>query len=266
MLQVITISTVFQVPNLKEWEEIQFGFNEKWNFPGCCGAIDGKHVVIKAPPSAGSEYYNYKGTNSIVLLGVVDHNYCFRYIDVGSYGRNADGGVFQYCDLYPLLENDSLLPKGGVLVGDDAFPLKTYLMKPYSKVNLTKEEKIYNYRTSRARRIVENGFGILASRFRIFQQNMAVKVPTTIKIVKAACAIHNWLRLTSPTTYTPPSCYDYEDIVNATIIQGEWSSELSQLPSMLRTRINNRPKKIAQQVRDRYKDYFNGEWSVEWQD
>lgn len=113
---------------------------------------------------------------------------------------------------------------------------------------------------------MENGFGILASRFRIFQQPMAVKVPITIKIVKAACAIHNWLRLTSPTTYTPPYSYDYEDIVNATIIQGEWRSELSQLVSMSRTRINNRPKKIAQQVRDRYRDYFNGEWSVEWQD
>ncbi|KAE9522694.1 hypothetical protein AGLY_016916 [Aphis glycines] len=144
------LNDYIKVPNLKEWEEIQFGFNEKWNFPGCCGAIDGKHVVIKAPPSSGSEYYNYKGTNSIVLLGVVDHNYCFRYIDVGSYERNADAGVFQLSDLYPLLESDSLLPKGGVLVGDDAFPLKTYLMKPYLKVNLTKEEKIYNYRTSRA--------------------------------------------------------------------------------------------------------------------
>jgi len=58
-----------------------------------------------------------------------------RYIDVGSYGRNADGGVFQYCDLYPLLENDSLLPKGGELVGGDSFPLKTYLMKPKLKVS-----------------------------------------------------------------------------------------------------------------------------------
>jgi hypothetical protein len=72
----------------------------------------------------GVNITNYKGTNSIVLLGVVDHDYCFRYIDVGSYGRNADGGVFQCSNLYPLLENDSLLPEGGVLVGDDAFPLK----------------------------------------------------------------------------------------------------------------------------------------------
>lgn len=254
------------MPDKTKWEEIQVGFNDRWNFPGCCGAIDGKHIVIKAPPSAGSEYYNYKSTNSVVLLAVVDHDYRFSYIDVGAYGRNADGGVFQSCDLYPLLENDLLLPKGGVLVGDDAFPLKPYLMKPFSKPNLSKAERVYNYRTSRARRIVENGFGILASRFRVFCQPVSVKVETTVKMVKCACAIHNWLRLKSPSTYTPPGSFDYEDVVNATVLQGQWRSDISELPSIQRTRQHNRPQKIAQQLRDRYKEYFSGEWSVEWQD
>jgi len=151
-------------------------------------------------------------------------------------------------------------------VGDEAFPLKTYFMKLYSKQNLSKEEWIYNYRISRARKIVENGIGILASRFRVFGQPMAVKVKTTIKIVQAVCAIHNWLRLTSSTSYTPPGSCDYEDIVNATIVQGDWKFEISKLPSIMRTRSYNRPKKIAQQVRETYKDYFFGEWSVQWQD
>lgn len=132
---------ILQVPNLKECQEIQLGFSDRWNFPGYCGAINGKHVIIQAPANSGSEYYNYKGTNSIVLLAVADHDYCFRYIDIGSYGRNTDGGVFQNNSLYPVLENESLLPEGGLLVGDSAFPSKPYLLKPYSPPS-TVEEKI----------------------------------------------------------------------------------------------------------------------------
>ncbi|KAL4126391.1 hypothetical protein QTP88_010613 [Uroleucon formosanum] len=89
-------------------------------------------------------------------MAVVDHNYCFRYVDIGSYGRNADGGVFQNCSLYPYLENNLLLSENGILVGDDAFPLKPYLLKPYKRTP-TIREKIFNYRLSRARQIVENG-------------------------------------------------------------------------------------------------------------
>lgn len=74
----------------------------------------------------------------------MDYNYCFKYIDIGLYGRNADGGVFQRSSLYPLLKNDSLLPQGAILVGDDAFPLKPYLLKPYTNTP-TIAEKIFNY-------------------------------------------------------------------------------------------------------------------------
>lgn len=60
-------------------------------------------------------------------------------------------------------------PKNGVFVADDAFPLKTYILKPYARSTyLSRNPKIFNYRLSRARRIVENAFGILTSKFRIF--------------------------------------------------------------------------------------------------
>ena len=122
-------------------------------------------------------FFNYKGQHRVVLMAVADYSYCFTYIYVGCNGIVSDGGVFQNCSLYPALEN-GLLPEGYCLVGDDAFPLKTYLIKPYNSVPLTKEEKIFNYRLSRARRIVENIFGILVSRFRIFEKKVACKLST----------------------------------------------------------------------------------------
>ncbi|VEN50952.1 unnamed protein product, partial [Callosobruchus maculatus] len=79
----------------QEWKRVADEFNVKWDFPICLGALDGKHIDFEAPKSAGSFYYNYKGRNSIVLLGLTDANYKFLYVDVGVNGRVSDGGVFR---------------------------------------------------------------------------------------------------------------------------------------------------------------------------
>lgn len=71
----------------------------KWNFPNCCGAIDGKHFRIKCPPKAGSSFFNYKDFHSIVLLAIVDANYKFVALDCGSYGREGDAGIILKCEM-----------------------------------------------------------------------------------------------------------------------------------------------------------------------
>ncbi|KAJ8035718.1 hypothetical protein HOLleu_19481 [Holothuria leucospilota] len=77
------------------------------------------------------------------------------------------------------------------IVGDDAFALRTFLMKPYSARNLTREERIFNYRLSRARRVVENAFGILANRFQVLLTTMQHHAETVRLIVKACILLHN---------------------------------------------------------------------------
>jgi hypothetical protein len=75
-----------------EWERIAHGFEKKWNFPQCIGALDGKQVRIKPPANSGSTFYNYKNTFSIVLMALVDVDHRFEYCDIGCNGRVSDQG------------------------------------------------------------------------------------------------------------------------------------------------------------------------------
>lgn len=80
--------------NADKWERVAKLFNDKWNYPNCAGAIDGKHINIEAPENSGTEFFSYKGFFSIVLLAVVDANYNFIYTSVGCQGRISDGEAF----------------------------------------------------------------------------------------------------------------------------------------------------------------------------
>lgn len=83
-------------------------YNKRWNFPHCIGALDGKHVVIQKPENTVSEFHNYKGTNSIVLMAIADANYCFIYVNVGCQGRISDGGVFKNTSFHIKMEKNEL--------------------------------------------------------------------------------------------------------------------------------------------------------------
>lgn len=78
---------VMPSPTTEMWKDIAQRYERLWNFPHCLGALDGKHINIRCPINAGSEYYNYKGAHSIVLLALVDADYKFIAVDVGAYGK-----------------------------------------------------------------------------------------------------------------------------------------------------------------------------------
>lgn len=103
-----------------------------------------------------------------------DSAYKFTYYNLGVHGRISDGGVFRESNLSNALSNNSLnLPPNQplpgrvmkvpfVIVADDAFPITDRIIKPYPMRGLSHSQKIFNYRLSRARRMIESSFGILA--------------------------------------------------------------------------------------------------------
>lgn len=179
-----------------------------WGFPNCCGAIDGKHVRIKCPKNSGSSFFNYKEYFSTVLLAITDAHYRFIAIDVGSYGREGDAGIYAKSNVGKLIADDkfpfpapSAIPGtsitlGHVLIGDAAFSLAETMMKPYPQNQSCSDIKkaTYNYRLSRARRTSENAFGILVQYFRIFSTPIFLAPEVIDKLITAACILHNMMR------------------------------------------------------------------------
>lgn len=214
----------------RDWMLIASNFMYKWQYPNCLGAIDGKHVVILKPDNTGSLYYNYKGSMSVVLMAVADAYLQFKYIDVGSYGRTNDAGIFSTTSLCESLENGTLgIPPPGPIpnavqygnvpynfIGDEAFPLLQNLMRPYSGRGISRDRRAFNYRLSRARRIIECSFGVLANRWRIFHTKIAVCPDSVRSIVKATCVLHNMLQAAStPAEITALTLQEYDEETEA---------------------------------------------------
>ncbi|XP_037951439.1 putative nuclease HARBI1 [Teleopsis dalmanni] len=270
-----TLKEYIQIPkNEQQWKSIAKGFETQWNFPNCIGAIDGKHVAIKKPPGTGSYYYNYKKSFSIVLMAVVNSNYEFIAVDVGANGRASDAGMFSKTKFKQKLDEDELaIPNPDaipfnenmfpfVFIGDDAFPLLENLMKPYSHTNISDEEHVFNYRLSRARRVVENAFGILASRFRVLANKINLDPHKTAVIAMTCCYLHNFLMSKNRRHYLRDSV-DIENTQTAELQPAHWRS-CSQLPKLQALRGGN-SSNTAKDVRSMYKNYFNGEGAVPWQ-
>lgn len=235
----------------------------------CIGAVDGKHCIVQVSQilmdsssasmttlfliflfpfqkfaMRGSELYNYKNSHSIVLMAVTDAKYKFIAVDVGGRGRENDAGVFQDSEFGQLFYSNQLqLPAPVynddlkshlpfVFVGDDAFDLTVNFMKPF-RFPKGPEEDIFNYRLSRARRVVENSFGIMAARFQILRKPIIGNGVLVQNIILCCSALHNMHLLREDSippkqrVYMPPG---YADMFksNGKIKEGRWRNESKQ--------------------------------------
>ena len=198
--------TYMPVPMTQKWNEISESFYDICKMPHCIGSVDGKHCSIICPSKAGLQYYNYKHFHSIILMAIADTNSNFIMIDVGAYGRNNDSSVFNESTMGKSFMSSRLnvpnpreMPGTDILmpfylVGDEAFPLRNNLMRPYARRQLDYSKRIFNYRLSAARRTVECAFGILTKKFGIFQKPIATNVELAEASIRSSCVLHNYTR------------------------------------------------------------------------
>lgn len=256
-------------PTAEIWKASEAGYREIWGFPNCAGSVDGKHVRLECPRNSGSNYFCYKLFFSIVLLAIVDPFYKFLVVDIGSYGRLSDSGIFENSTFYNkyIAGNEILPPKPlpgtrdpvpHVLIGDEGFGLKPYMMRPFPKVaSLADENKRrFNYRLCRARRTVENVFGILSEKWRVFHRPIQCNVETAIHIVKAACCLHNYVRSKEGHNHNTTSPMMVETLETSNETQTTSNSAPGNALASLR-RTNQRAPNLAFEIREKFVAYFS---------
>jgi hypothetical protein len=261
-----------------QWRQITENWYNRWNFPHVIGAIDGKHIACKAPANTGSDYFNYKGFFSVILLAVVSSDYKFLWIDVSGKGSSSDAHMYNESEFKEGLQNNDIVgfpqpdPLPGdtedipyYLVGDDAFALRTFMMKPYGNRDMTRNQRIFNYRLSRARRVVENSFGILANRFQVLLTTMMHEADTVRLLVKVCVLLHNMMRTRYPVMQNRLVDWERPD---GALVPGAWRAGRNLEPTRPdRVPGPNRDLRTAKAQRNLIMDWCNSPaGKVPWQD
>lgn len=200
-------------------------------------------------------------------------------MDIGAEGRRSDGGIFMESKIgRHLVDNTLNLPppksivEDGprlpfIFVADEAFALSHFMMRPYPRANnLNVQQKVFNYRLSRARRIVECAFGILTARWRIFRRPLSTNIDNAIAIVQASVCLHNFLVQKDITVSPQERQYMFSSVseytnVDVSIFQVLECNNTSQLNNIE----NNVAMQRAVDIRHEYTKFFCTTGAIEQQ-
>ncbi|PWA23147.1 hypothetical protein CCH79_00001919 [Gambusia affinis] len=226
-INVVMKPLYIKTPSEAELMVIVQGFRDRWALPQVAGAIDGTHISIMAPDENPVDYYNRKNVYSVILQVVVDNKMKFWDINVGCPGKVSDARVLVNSSLYSRGENGTLFPRwietlNNVdipihILGDAAYPLLPWLMKPFPEGNgLTQPQVNFNYRLSQARMTIERAFGRLRGRWTCLLKRCDAHISFVSHIISACCVLHNYCE-TANEEWVDEEPADNDDFVDSEI-------------------------------------------------
>ncbi|CAB4017612.1 Hypothetical predicted protein [Paramuricea clavata] len=177
-------------------------FQDDCKFPHAVGSIDGTHIEIIAPEEP-FDYFDRHHRYSVILQGVVGKNLTFLDTAIGYPGSMHDARVLRSSDIFQKAQNGDILTEplasiNGVqvrplLLGDGAYPLLPWLIKPYPNgAILNCSQRRFNKTLSSARSIVERAFGILKARWRILLKRLDNRFENISEVILSCCILHNF--------------------------------------------------------------------------
>ncbi|XP_064647456.1 uncharacterized protein LOC135500138 [Lineus longissimus] len=184
-------------PTPERRREISASFQESSGLVGVVGAVDGSHIRIMNLPGGESDYYNRKKFPSLQLQLVADDRLLIINTNVGWPGCAHDGRVFRNSQLAADADAGKLFSQDEFLIGDSAYPLRTYLMAVMKENRLlSREERVLNKKLSSCRQVVERAIGLMKGRFRRLRELYSRKVKDMCKLITCAAILHNMCILT----------------------------------------------------------------------
>lgn len=181
------------------------------------GAVD---IKLKVPELQHDSYVDRYQSHSINLMAVCMANKIFTYTFIGFPGCAHDARVsigtfiiifhfylldenhfqvFSHSLLYRNIEKygkRKYFPNDNCcIIGDSAFPLRTWLMTPFKGRNINRMQKHHNYCLSSSRVNIENTFAFLKGRWARLKYINTYSISKAIEICTAACVLHNFCLL-----------------------------------------------------------------------
>lgn len=178
-------------------------FKDLSPLPNVFGAIDGTHVQIIAPENSTVDFFDRKQHYSIGCQGICDGNLKFLSMSTGFPGSVHDARilrntwVFREANRQQILTTPTFQLNGTTcikpyLVGDAAYPLADWLIKPFPQVqNMDNQQQLFNLALSQARVSIERAFGVLKGRWRILLGKVNLEPSFASDVVIACSVLHN---------------------------------------------------------------------------